>query len=205
MREQAEELLNRLDELVMNLKGIASSADLTEKREQLRVVSQSIQQLESRSIPVPDTLRHLKMDLVSELGVADEAEEILVFLRGALAEVMQTLSSKPTSARGEQSPGPQPTQRRTRKRRDDITPMETWRRLVVEALKAKGGKAPCSEVLDLINERMEGKFLSGDLGSRKDGHPVWRNNIQWERYNMIRDGILKSDSPRGIWELNEDA
>ena len=26
----------------------------------------------------------------------------------------------------------------------------------------------------------------------------------WERYRMVQDGSLRSDSARGYWELNED-
>jgi restriction system protein len=31
----------------------------------------------------------------------------------------------------------------------------------------------------------------------------WVNTAQWERYLMIQEGLLKTDSPRGIWEITE--
>jgi hypothetical protein len=35
-----------------------------------------------------------------------------------------------------------------------------------------------------------------------DGY-VWQNNACRGRYQMTREGILRTDSPRGIWELIE--
>ena len=40
-------------------------------------------------------------------------------------------------------------------------------------------------------------------GPESGGNPRWRNAAQWARNSMIRDGRLKSDSPRGIWEISE--
>ncbi|MBA3063704.1 MAG: hypothetical protein FP833_12280, partial [Atribacteria sp.] len=31
----------------------------------------------------------------------------------------------------------------------------------------------------------------------------WRNTAMWEKSHMVKDGLLKSDSPRGIWEISE--
>ena len=40
------------------------------------------------------------------------------------------------------------------------------------------------------------------LSSSPD-NPRWRNAAQWARYSMVKKGLLKSDSPRGIWELTD--
>ena len=29
----------------------------------------------------------------------------------------------------------------------------------------------------------------------------WRNAAQWARHSMVKDGLLKDDSPRGVWEI----
>jgi len=31
----------------------------------------------------------------------------------------------------------------------------------------------------------------------------WRNAAQWARNNMVKEGLLKGDSPRGLWEISE--
>ena len=32
--------------------------------------------------------------------------------------------------------------------------------------------------------------------------PWWRNGAQWARHAMVTEGLLKADSPRGIWEIS---
>jgi len=31
----------------------------------------------------------------------------------------------------------------------------------------------------------------------------WRNTAQWCRHTMVQEGLLKRDSPHGIWEITE--
>jgi len=33
--------------------------------------------------------------------------------------------------------------------------------------------------------------------------PRWRNAAQWARNSMVQEGLLRDDSPRGIWEISE--
>jgi len=33
--------------------------------------------------------------------------------------------------------------------------------------------------------------------------PRWRNTAQWARHSMVKEGLLKADSPRGIWEITD--
>ena len=56
-----------------------------------------------------------------------------------------------------------------------------------------------------MQEHLQHRLLPGDLETRaSSGEVVWENNTCWERYNLVQEGILKSDSPRGVWELNGD-
>jgi len=29
----------------------------------------------------------------------------------------------------------------------------------------------------------------------------WHNTAQWERYKMVKQGLLSANSPRGVWEI----
>jgi len=31
----------------------------------------------------------------------------------------------------------------------------------------------------------------------------WRNTARWARQWLVREGLLTSDSPRGVWEITE--
>jgi len=34
--------------------------------------------------------------------------------------------------------------------------------------------------------------------------PRWRNTAQWARNSMVKTGLLKADSRRGVWEISDD-
>jgi restriction system protein len=34
-------------------------------------------------------------------------------------------------------------------------------------------------------------------------NPRWRNAAQWARNSMVNEGLLKKDSPRGVWEISD--
>lgn len=36
------------------------------------------------------------------------------------------------------------------------------------------------------------------------GRPRWKNTAQWARNKMVNDDLLRSNSPRGVWELTEN-
>jgi restriction endonuclease Mrr len=36
-----------------------------------------------------------------------------------------------------------------------------------------------------------------------DGTQRWSKSAQWARNRIAREGLLKSDSPRGIWEISD--
>lgn len=168
---------------------------------QLREISRAIDKLDKQGVPVPDALRAEKTRLAAALGVNAEATQALNHLADELEELLKDL--KDYIGR---TPGSTPAKKpRAKRLKSPKTEAATFRRLIVEVLITSGGRAKVAEVLDGVEERLKGKLLPGDLGVRQDGRTlVWRNNAQWERSRMVRDGVLRSDSPNGIWELSED-
>ena len=56
-----------------------------------------------------------------------------------------------------------------------------------------------------MGEILTGKFYPRDLEQRESTKAiVWQNNAQWERLRMVQDGILKANSPKGVWELSKE-
>ena len=92
-----------------------------------------------------------------------------------------------------------------RLRRGIQTPEKAFRRPILEALVALGGRGRMSEVLDLVEKKMKGVLTDYDYQSLPSrlGTPRWRNTAQWCRLKMVREGLLKNDSPPGIWEISE--
>lgn len=82
---------------------------------------------------------------------------------------------------------------------------EAYVRPILKTLVAMGGSGKMSEVLDRVGVAMQGTLKEVDyepLASDPD-MPRWRNAAQWARNTMVKDGLLKSDSPRGVWEISD--
>ena len=195
MKEQAEQLVENVQELIESLQQVSLQNGLDEKRVQLKAVSKSIQHLEKQEVAVPDELRHLKMDLASDLGMVDEAEATLGYLSHELTKLIDTVGKRRRSRKAPSGRGRRP--------RKPTTGREELRELITQSLRQLGGRARMVDVLDWMEKQLDGRLQPGDLELRSGGALVWRNNAQWERLRMVREGMLKSDSPRGWWELAE--
>lgn len=93
---------------------------------------------------------------------------------------------------------------RPRMPRGGATPQETYRPLILQALAKAAGRASMRDVLAYAKERLNGRFTAGDLEHLTSGAIRWENKAQWERHQMVKEGLLKSDSPYGIWELSDE-
>ncbi len=86
------------------------------------------------------------------------------------------------------------------------TPEQAYRIPILKALVELGGEAPMQEVLKKVYEQMKTILKPVDLEplpSDPKKNPRWKNTAMWERFNMVRDGLLRGDSPRGIWAITE--
>lgn len=167
---------------------------------QLRAIARSVADLERQGVPVPDVLRAEKTRLAAALEVTPDNRDTLELLAEGLEAVAKEIKSlvwrnRPAAVE--------------RTRRSAVsyqkTSRETLRRVILEVLGANGGHATPTDMFAAIEERMQGQFLPGDLEikQRKDGWscPAWQENIYRERKSMVDDGLLRRDSPRGVWEL----
>ncbi len=109
------------------------------------------------------------------------------------------LSDK-TEGKRENAPGGRSPNSRAKGR----TPQIAFRRPILEALYAAGGAKAVNEILDDIERDLGGQLNDVDRSLLNSGRDIrWKNAAQWERAVMVEEGILKSDSPRGIWELTD--
>ncbi len=84
------------------------------------------------------------------------------------------------------------------------TPQQAYRRPILEAIYELGGRGSMDSVLKRVEGKM--KSLLGDVDYQNlpsGGDIRWRNTAQWERLVLVKDGLLKDDSPQGIWELSD--
>ena len=76
-----------------------------------------------------------------------------------------------------------------------------WAETLVEL--AGGGKV--ADVLELVQMRMKKMLKKVDYQplASDPSNLRWRNTAQWSRSIMVHDGLLKADSPRGVWEITD--
>lgn len=82
---------------------------------------------------------------------------------------------------------------------------DAFRVPVLQALVDLGGSAPMADVLEKVRERMKGVLKDVDyqpLASDPE-LPRWRNTAQWCRAALVKEGLVRGDSRRGIWEISD--
>jgi restriction system protein len=76
---------------------------------------------------------------------------------------------------------------------------------ILQILSQMGGVGDMSEVLERIPKVMKGTLADIDFEplSADSEVPRWWNTAQWAQSAMVQAGLLKADSPRGVWEMTE--
>lgn len=97
-----------------------------------------------------------------------------------------------------------PIQKTKRTRTRGAIPQKEYRLPILEALLENKGKASQAEVFEVIEYKMGKLFNNLDLEILSDGYTRrWQKNVAFARFRMSREGLLKPDSLRGIWEISE--
>jgi len=179
------ELLSQLcKNVIARLDERRKRARLDEQEKQLNEIARTIEKLEKAG--------------VAELAVRDEINNKLEKLAHGLEEVLQDL--RPRIGKSN-STTHQKTQTKKRSQKPK-TSKEILRKEIIKALNTLGGTGRVRQVLAEMGKQLNGKLLPRDIEAISSGDLVWENNACWERHSMVKDGILKNDSPRGIWELS---
>lgn len=85
------------------------------------------------------------------------------------------------------------------------TPEEAYRLPILRALAEMGGSALMGDVLIRVEQLMRSTLRQVDyepLASNPE-EPRWRNAGAWARNTMVKEGLLKQNSPWGVWEIAE--
>jgi restriction system protein len=85
------------------------------------------------------------------------------------------------------------------------TPESAYYQSILKALRDSGGAGRVNDILEKVEHSMKGTLKKVDyLPLASDTEmPRWRNTAQWARNSMVKEGLLKQDSPRGIWEITD--
>ncbi|MDD2211718.1 MAG: winged helix-turn-helix domain-containing protein [Clostridia bacterium] len=87
------------------------------------------------------------------------------------------------------------------------TPEDAFRQPLLEALVELGGSANIGDILKIVYEKLKNRLNKYDY-QRLNSPPHetrWRNTTKWCRNTLVKEGLLSSTSPWGIWEITEEA
>ena len=93
---------------------------------------------------------------------------------------------------------------RTRKRRGIRTPETAFYMPILQALEEMGGSGKTAQVIKRVGEFMGSQLNAEDRATlQSSGMPRWDNTARFARHSMVRNSLLRADSPWGIWEISE--
>jgi len=96
-----------------------------------------------------------------------------------------------------------PRRTRRRFRPGSTTQKKAFRRPILLALSELRGSSSASEVLTRVEKSLATHLTPLDRERLPKGDLRWRKQAHFERLSMVEDGLLKSDSPYGLWELTD--
>lgn len=145
----------------------------------IRISDATMQRLKAWAEPLEDTAESA---LAKALDAAEETTK-------------RTGSDLPKTA----APAPRDPRRRPASPK---LPQKEFRKPLLEALYDLGGSARVTDLRPAVKNRMMSALLPGDLEHVSTGEERWWNATCWERSNLVKEGYLRDDSPRGTWELS---
>ena len=91
-------------------------------------------------------------------------------------------------------------------RRGKRTPEGEYYRPILQALVELGGRSKLNDVLELVYEQMQDVLNDYDRSpvSSDGSTPNWKVNARWARATLVKQGLLRSDSPHGTWEISDE-
>jgi hypothetical protein len=130
--------------------------------------------------------------------------------RATAAPVLQSTSTSAVSAKPRpivQQEALQPVGRLIagRIRKGLRTPEPAFFRPILQALSDVGGSAKRSDIFTLLEQSMRDvlKPIDYHILSSEAEQMRWQNSAQWARNLMVKEGLLRADSPVGLWEITE--
>jgi hypothetical protein len=146
--------------------------------------------VQSRAVPLEDdfnsALRRLLGLAATEDGATPQPSEV-----------------QPPPEKPSRSGGRAKQRAHTRARKGSILSEDEYELPILEALHQLGDRAPTSEVIDIVGEKLNGKLKETDRQKLGSGEVRWRNRAQFVRLALIKRGDMKAESPRGMWEITE--
>jgi len=97
-----------------------------------------------------------------------------------------------------------PDERIPRLRKGLKTPQSAYCVPILRALVALGGEANLEAVLEHVRATLADQLNTYDLDTLADGKTVrWINTAHWARNALREEGLIRDDTPRGVWSISD--
>ncbi len=85
------------------------------------------------------------------------------------------------------------------------TPQQAFRKPILESLVEVGGSAEAAVILERVYNKLKHQLNDQDHATLppENDTPRWINTARWARNTLRSEGLMRSDSPRGTWEVTE--
>ncbi len=83
------------------------------------------------------------------------------------------------------------------------TPQDAFREPLLDVIYLQGGSGRPADLRLPMKERMRDQLTATDFEQIKSGDERWWKSVNWARFDLVQDGYLRDDSPRGVWALSE--
>ncbi len=185
-----EELFAEIDEILKKPPSEKESSPLEEYKTDkfYKIIEMIINGLEKIALEIDREIRNFSIDISSILREIENLEEKLkkVISDKEKIQINREETNKKKLSKGR------------------ITPLEKYYLPILESLYELGGRGTVKEVLDKVGEKMKDILNEYDYGILQSGSIRWRKTAQWARLDLVHKGLLKRNSPLGIWELSEE-
>jgi len=194
-----EEISTHLDHIEEILKETVENRengpDLKNKKEQFRIIDQSIRQLRNKDFPVPEEMNAIRNNLIAEiekhsLPVAKLQEQYEKVLDIVL-EFGRICKRSPRKD----------LYLRAKKQRSEETDIDTLAKVLVNALEGMGGSGREKFIFQKVGEDFKGKLTKADMACPKGKTPRWQSTLKRARKKLINEGILTEESKGRKWTL----
>ncbi len=85
------------------------------------------------------------------------------------------------------------------------TPTNVFHLPMLKIIQELGGVAKAQDVADHIEPMMRDVLTEADYSTLPSNPELerWRHSTYWARWRLVKDGLLKDGSPRGVWEISD--
>jgi hypothetical protein len=75
---------------------------------------------------------------------------------------------------------------------------------ILQILVEAGGEARSRDVITTLGDRLRSRLTPRDYDVLTMGEVRWQNRARFARLRMKEQGLVSSDSPRGIWKITKE-